>query len=78
MECPGIGIRLIRSDGESHDRFIVLDLGTGGERVFHCGSSSKDAGYRMTAIMEFSDDDVKTAFCARLDKMLQNPVLELK
>ena len=77
-ECPEISIRLIRNDNESHDRFIVLDHGTEMERVFHCGASSKDAGYRMSAVTEFCDYDVKTAFSERIEKILQNPILELK
>ena len=35
-----------------HDRFIVLDYGTADERVFLCGASSKDAGARITSIVE--------------------------
>ena len=76
-ECPDVRVSFIRSDGASHDRFIVLDHGTEMERVFHCGTSSKDAGYRMTAVTEFTDADVKAAFSSRLSRMLENPPLKL-
>ena len=62
----------------SHDRFIILDYGTKDERVFHCGASSKDAGYKATSIVEFNDFLVKDAFNNLLCSMLLNPPLVLK
>ena len=41
-----------KTGGIFHDRFIVLDYGTADERVFLCGASSKDAGARITIIVE--------------------------
>ena len=41
-----------KTGGIFHDRFIVLDYGTDDERVFLCGASSKDAGARITSIVE--------------------------
>ncbi len=41
-----------KTGGIFHDRFIVLDYGTADERVFLCGDSSKDAGARITSIVE--------------------------
>ncbi len=51
-EYPGIRISLQHTGGVLHDRFIVLDYGTKNERVFLCGASSKDAGARITSIVE--------------------------
>lgn len=51
-EYPAISITLKRTGGIYHDRFIVLDYGTGDERIFLCGASSKDAGARITCIVE--------------------------
>ncbi|MBQ7614312.1 MAG: ORF6N domain-containing protein [Butyrivibrio sp.] len=51
-EYPGINITIQRTGGVFHDRFIVLDYGTKDERVFLCGASSKDAGARITSIVE--------------------------
>ena len=42
----------LKTGGIFHDRFIVLDYGTADERVFLCGASSKDAGARITSIVE--------------------------
>ena len=44
--------RLKKTGGIYHDRFIVLDYGTIEERIFLCGASSKDAGARVTCIVE--------------------------
>ncbi|MBP3339686.1 MAG: ORF6N domain-containing protein [Lachnospiraceae bacterium] len=52
MEYPMIKMTLKRSGGVYHDRFIVLDYGTDIERIFLCGASSKDAGARITSIVE--------------------------
>ena len=41
-----------KTGGIFHDRFTVLDYGTADERVFLCGASSKDAGARITSIVE--------------------------
>ena len=76
-ENPDFHVEFIRSMGVSHDRFIVLDHGTDDERLFHCGSSSKDSGNRITVISELLDPYIRTMFSKRLSEMLGNPVLEL-
>jgi hypothetical protein len=38
-----------------HDRYIYLDFGTASEKLFHCGTSSKDAGNKITTIMQVED-----------------------
>ena len=38
-----------------HDRYIYLDFGTASEKLFHCGASSKDAGNKITTIMQVED-----------------------
>ena len=40
----------IKPNPYCHDRFIVLDYNTKNEKVYHCGSSSKDAGNKVCAI----------------------------
>ena len=77
-EFPNINITYKRTNGIMHDRFILLDYGTEGEKMFHCGASSKDAGERMTAIMEFRDDAAKKAFHSIIQKMLRNRELVLR
>jgi len=73
-EYPAISITLKRTEGICHDRFIVLDYGTGAERIFLCGASSKDAGARVTSIVE----DFGTAKYKNLiDVLLKNQKLIL-
>ena len=72
-EFPNNPIVFLQSKGMSHDRFIVLDYGTADEKAYHCGASSKDAGYRATAITEFSDSQVKDALSTLIGSMLSNP-----
>ena len=77
-EAPDIQVEFIRSGAISHDRFIVLDYKAEEERLFLCGSSSKDAGYRTSSIPEFTNETIKKAFHEDLEKMLNNPPLVLR
>ena len=77
-EFPNNSITFLQSQNMSHDRFIVLDYGTADEKAFHCGASSKDAGNRATAIIEFYDSQVKSALSNLLGSMLSNPALVLR
>lgn len=54
-ERPDLEIKLIKSDNLIHDRFIILDEKT----VYLSGGSSKDAGKRMTTIVEITDSLIK-------------------
>ena len=72
-----------KTGGIFHDRFIVLDYGTADERAFLCGASSKDAGARITSIVEdygiakynsvIAEDEVEEAIAD-----LKSRVYELK
>ena len=73
-EYPGIRISMHRTGGILHDRFIVLDYGTKDERIFLCGASSKDAGARITSIVE---DFGIQKYDPIIKKLLNNPVLVL-
>lgn len=73
-EYPSIKISMKRTDGIFHDRFIVLDFGTSDERVFLCGASSKDAGAKITSIVE----DYGTAkYATIMSALLKNSPLIL-
>ena len=54
-EFPNITVDFIQTLHAVHDLFIILDYDTTNERILHCGGSSKDAGNKLMAIMEFSD-----------------------
>lgn len=77
-EFPEINVNFFVSGGIMHDRFIVLDFGTGDEKMYHCGASAKDAGNKMTAIMEITDSAVKSAFGTVITDMLGNSALLLR
>lgn len=73
-EYPNVQIKIQKTGGIFHDRFIVIDYGTADERVFICGASSKDAGAKITAIVE----DYGTAkYKPMIASLLKNPPLVL-
>lgn len=47
-----IDIKLYPSNRISHDRYIMVDYKTENEKLYHCGSSSKDSGVSLTTITE--------------------------
>ena len=78
-EFPSIPVSFITTGGIMHDRFIVLDYGKNGERMFHCGASSKDAAVKLTtAISELTSEDIIRHMHVLIDQMKGNPVLVLK
>jgi len=53
---PDVELSDVRTTGNVfHDRYIYLDFGTDSEKLFHCGASSKDAGNKITTIMQLED-----------------------
>lgn len=73
-EYPDLNITMKTTGGIFHDRFIVLDYGTDDERIFLCGASSKDAGARITSIVE---DFGLEKYKPLIDDLLKNPNLIL-
>ena len=73
-EYPSVKISMKKTGGIFHDRFIVLDYGTDDERVFLCGASSKDAGARITSIVE---DYGISKYASVIATLLKNPNLIL-
>ena len=73
-EYPWLKLTLKTTGGILHDRFIVLDYGTDDERIFLCGASSKDAGGRITCIVE--DFGIKK-YQTLIDDLLKNQELIL-
>lgn len=74
-EYPNLNIQLFQSGGNFHDRYIILDYGTGDEKIYLCGSSSKDAGGRITTILEDPD---RTKYDSMIKDLLKNNQLVLK
>lgn len=54
-----------------HDRYIYLDYGTPDEKLFHCGASSKDAGNKITTIMQVECSGIYHALIGSLGKRSQ-------
>ena len=73
-EYPSVKISMKKTGGIFHDRFIVLDYGTANERIFLCGASSKDAGARITSIVE---DYGISKYAPVIATLLKNPTLIL-
>ena len=74
-EYPNTNIKFITSSGRVHDRYIIIDFDTEKEKLYHCGASSKDAGFKITTITEikrFAD------YKAALKSLLSNKNLTLK
>lgn len=74
-EYPLKNIELRSSGGVFHDRYIIIDYGTDSERIYLCGASSKDAGARVTSIVEDQD---RSKYTSMIKLLLKNAILTLK
>lgn len=68
-EYKNINITFKKTNNKVHDRYIILDYDSEQEQIYHCGSSSKDSGKRITTITKISD---KNIFHDMIDKLLLN------
>ena len=73
-EYPFRKIKFQKSGGDFHDRYIIIDWDTDSQRIYHCGGSSKDAGQRITTILEITDQSIYEPL---IEGLLKNPVLKL-
>jgi hypothetical protein len=55
---PDVKFDKKRTNDKFHDRYIFLDYGLKGEKLFHCGASSKDAGNKITTIMQIENTEI--------------------
>ena len=53
----GLIINFKRNNKKFHDRYVIIDYKTEFVEMYHCGSSSKDSGNRITAINKENDKD---------------------
>ena len=74
-EYPDVKIELKTTNGKYHDRYAIIDQGTDKEKIYHCGTSSKDAGGRITTITKIEDTALYGAITSELTN---NPPLKLK
>ena len=68
-EYKNIDITFKKTNNKVHDRYIILDYNTEQEQIYHCGSSSKDSGRRITTITKISENKL---FHNMIDKLLLN------
>ena len=52
MARPDVPLLVDRPNRKFHDRYVFLDYGSRNEKLFLCGASSKDAGNKITTIMQ--------------------------
>ncbi|MEG0368135.1 MAG: ORF6N domain-containing protein [Coprobacillus sp.] len=64
-EYPSLSLK---SNGITHDRYIIIDYKTNNEKIYHCGASSKDAGKKVCGINQLSDCEVLHGI---IDKLLE-------
>ena len=58
VEETGLSLTFKNNDGVFHDRFIVIDYGYDSETIYLCGSSSKDAGRKVTMIIKIGHQEL--------------------
>ena len=73
-EYPGLHLNFIKTMNKVHDRFIILDYGTKAMKIYLSGSSSKDSGNKITAIIEINETD---SYRECVNNLLANPILVL-
>ena len=67
-EYSGLKIDIKKADNIFHDRYIILDYNTSDEKIYHCGSSSKDGGRKVTTISKIDDTSIYKPLLAQLQK----------
>ena len=67
-EYSGFKIDIKKADNIFHDRYIILDYNTSDEKIYHCGSSSKDGGRKVTTITKIDDTSIYKPLLAQLQK----------
>ena len=65
---PDVKLTMNKTRDKFHDRYIFLDYGLKSEKLFHCGASSKDAGNKITTIMQIAYTQAYHSIMAMLKK----------
>ena len=74
-EYSGLKINIKKANNIFHDRYIILDYNTPDEKIYHCGSSSKDGGRKITTITKIDDTSLYKPLLAKIQN---NQSLQLK
>ena len=70
----GFNLTIKKNNNRFHDRYIVIDYNTKSELIYHCGSSSKDAGKRITTITKIEE---KELYKSLISEILNNDDLNI-
>ena len=74
-DYPSVDLKFKTAGRKYHDRYVVIDYGTDDETVYLCGASSKDAGGKISTIMQIESFNL-CLYHAMFDELLKNPELE--
>ena len=66
---PDVSLKTDRPNRKFHDRYIFLDYGLSSEKLFHCGASSKDAGNKITTIMQIECTEIYHSLIDSLNRI---------
>lgn len=75
-DYPNIDLNLKIAGKKYHDRYIAIDYGTENEAFYLCGSSSKDAGNKISSITKIEESS-KDMYHDMFSKMLNNKDLKI-
>ena len=73
-EYPNVNITFKKTNNKIHDRYIILDYNKETETIYHCGTSSKDSGNRITTITKISENNI---YHKTIEELLLNKKLIL-
>ena len=65
-EYSGLKIAIKKANNIFHDRYIILDYNMPDEIIYHCGSSSKDGGRKITTITKIDDTSLYKPLLAQI------------
>ena len=63
---PDVSLKIDHPNRKFHDRDVFLDYGLPSEKLFLCGASSKDAGNKVTTIMQIECTEIYHALVESL------------
>lgn len=70
---PDVELTINKTKDKFHDRYIFLDYGQKTEKLFHCGASSKDAGNKITTIIQIEHTQAYHSIMEMLKEGLTSP-----
>ena len=72
---PDVKLAMNKTKDKFHDRYIFLDYDLKSEKLFHCGASSKDAGNKITTIIQIEQTQAYHCIMEMLKKKRIAPCL---